>query len=279
MIITDPTDYRTAKAVSFSWLKMAEHDEDLFYRRFVLGQVPEEDVEESRALTVGTAAHCLILEGEAEFDRRFAIAPAAYEGKKGPRPWNNNAKVCQLWTEAQEELGKVVVSAKEAALLRKMRASLERNPEALELLAGSVCELAIRREYPSLGFPRQGRLDAINHDARCILDVKTIEDMNDRAQVREQRKYYRQLPWYADLAEEEFTQEYRQGIVWIEKAFPNRCALEWLSPDLVLYGRAVNADSMTKLAKKFAGLEPWATVPAVAEIGPSNDMIWDREYA
>jgi hypothetical protein len=278
VIITDPTDYRTAKAVSFSWLKLAEADEDLFYRRFVLGQVPDEEPDESRALAMGTAAHCLVLEGEAEFDRRYAIAPAVYPAKGGEKPWNRNAKLCQEWESAQEEAGKSVVSAKEAALLRKMRASLEANKEALDLLTWSRCELAIRRDYPSLGFARQGRLDALNLGAGCILDVKTIENMNDRARVREQRKYYRQLPWYADLAEEEFTQEFRQGIVWLEKAFPYRCALEWLSPELVAYGRKVNYEAIKTLAEKFAGIKPWGRVPETCEIGPSAEMVWEMEF-
>jgi hypothetical protein len=279
MIITDPTDYRTAKAVSFSWLKLAEADEDLFYRRFVLGQVPDEEPEESRALAMGTAAHCLVLEGEAEFDRRYAIAPLVYPAKGGEKPWNRNAKLCQEWESAQEEAGKSVVSAKEAALLRKMRASLEGNKEAIDLLTWSRCELAIRRDYPSLGFARQGRLDAINLGAGCILDVKTIENITDRGRVREQRKYHCQLAYYQDLAQEEFTQEFRCGIVWLEKAYPHRCALEWLSPELVEYGRASNAAALTRLAERFSGFTPWETVPAVREIGPSADMIWQMDYA
>ena len=278
MIITDPTDYRTAKAVSFSWLKAFEADEDVFYRRFVLGEIPDEEPEESRALAVGTAAHCLVLEGADEFARRFAIAPATYEGKKGTRPWNNNAKLCQLWTEAQEELGKAVISSKEAALLHKMRRSLEGNPEALALLEGSSCELAIRRHYTELGFDRQGRLDAINHDAGAILDVKTIENINDRTWVREQRRYHRQLAYYQDLAEEEYAGAYRCGIVWLEKSWPYRCALEWLNPDLVEYGRGTNTNLLNTLAKRFA-TNSWKVVPAVAEIGPSAEMIWDAEYA
>jgi hypothetical protein len=285
VIITDPLDYRTAKAVSFSWLKLAEADEDLFYRRFVLGQVPDEEPDESRALAMGTAAHCLVLEGEAEFDRRYAIAPATYETvdkkTKAPvqKPWNKNASLCDQWELAQAEAGKTVVSAKEAALLRKMRGSLEGNKEALDLLTWSRCELAIRRDYPSLGFARQGRLDALNLGAGCILDVKTIENITDRARVREQRKYHCQLAYYQDLAQEEFTQEFRCGIVWLEKAYPHRCALEWLSPELVEYGRASNAAALTRLAERFSGFTPWETVPAVREIGPSADMIWQMDYA
>ncbi len=280
MIITDPVDYKTTRsAVSFSWLKLAEQDEDLFVRRFVYGEIPDQDVEESRALTVGTAAHCLILDGEELFHSRFIVHPETYAGKKGEeKKWNRNAKVCELWEEAQHADGKEIIAPKEYALLLKMRESLAKNGEALDLLTGATCELAIRREYPALGFGRQGRLDAINHGARAILDVKTIENMNDRARVREQRKYYRQLPYYADLAEEEFNQEYRQGIVWLEKAWPHRCCLEWLSPDLIAYGRAKNLESLTRLAERFA-LGNWNRIPDSCEIQPSAEMVWDSEYA
>lgn len=279
MIITDPVDYKTTRSsVSFSWLKLAEQDEDLFYRRFIKGEIPDQDPEESRALAVGTAAHCMVLEGGDEFAKRYAVSPLTYPGKDGEKAWNRNAKVCQEWEAAQEAAGKSIVSAKECALLMALRASLARNPEAVDLISGSVCELAIRRDYPALGFQRQGRLDAINHTAGVILDVKTIEDINDRGRVREQRKYYRQLPYYADLAEEEFNQEYRQGIVWLEKAWPHRCCLEWLSPDLIAYGRAKNLESLTRLAERFA-LGNWNRIPDTCEIGPSAEMIWDAEFA
>jgi hypothetical protein len=278
MIITDPTDYRTAKAVSFSWLKLAEADEDLFYRRFVLGQVPDEDVEEPRSLAVGTAAHCLILEGEAEFDRRYAIAPATYPAKGGEKPWNRNARLCQDWESAQEEAGKSVVSAKEATLLRKMRASLEANKEACDLLTWSRCELAIRRDYPSLGFARQGRLDALNMGAGCILDVKTIDYMPDRLRTLEQRKYDRQLSYYQDLAEEEFAGAYQLGFVWLEKRWPHRCTLSWMEPGYLDYARRDNADRLTYLAERFAGAEPWKVIPQVERLAPSAEKVWEMEF-
>jgi len=280
VIITDPVDYKTTRsAVSFSWLKLFEQDEDLFHRRFIKGEIPDEEPEESRALAVGTAAHCMVLEGADEFGRRFAVTPRTYPGKGGEeKAWNRNSKICQEWEAAQEAAGKSIVSAKECALLMSMRASLWRNREAAELLECCAAEVAIRRDYSSLGFGRQGRLDAISHAEGVILDVKTIEDINDRARVREQRKYYRQLPYYADLAEEEFKQEYRQGIVWLEKSWPHRCCLEWLSPDLVAYGRAKNTESLARLAERYA-LGNWNVIPDTAEIGPSAEMIWDQEYA
>ena len=86
------------------------------------------------------------------------------------------------------------------------------------------------------------------------------------------------MAYYQDLAEEEYAGAYRCGIVWLEKSWPYRCALEWLNPDLVEYGRGTNTNLLNTLAKRFA-TNSWKVVPAVAEIGPSAEMIWDAEYA
>jgi hypothetical protein len=277
MIITNPADYLASRAVSFSWLKRFEADEDSFYRRFVLGEVSDEDEEESRALAVGTAAHCLILEGPVVFAERFVVHPAEYEAKGGVRKkWNKNAKVCELWSDAQEDAGRSIISPKEMDLLAKMRAAVQANAEAASLLDGAVCELAIRRDYPSLGFQRQGRLDLLNRDKRALGDVKTIENLNDRARVREQRQYFRQLPYYDDLASEEFAEgDYRQFILWLEKRWPYRCTVEWLSPDLVTIGRCKNYESLMRLAERFRE-GSWKIIPQSAEIGPSAEMLFDQ---
>ncbi len=276
MIITDPAHYQDGKAVSFSWLKRLEADPEMYYRRFVLGEKPDADdeEEESRALKVGTAAHCLILEGPQVFAERFVIHPPTYRDKAGEeKRWNRNAKVCELWEDAQVESGRRVVKPEDFRILAKMREAVAANPYATRLLASGVAEHAIRRETPSLGFARQGRIDWLNLEAGALVDIKTIQNLNDRARDREQRKYHRQLSYYCDLAEEEYS-TVEPYIIWLEKQWPYRCAVEKLTIDLAEIGRQENTASLMRLAEYHAGTRPWPRTPDLAEIGPSAEMIW-----
>jgi hypothetical protein len=274
MIITDPTAYDGAGAVSFSWLKRWEEDEDVFHRRFVRGEKPDQEPEETKALRIGTAGHCLVLEGPTVFAERYVVQPATYPGiDKGTKlpiekPWNKNAKVCQMWEDAQE---RDVVSASEFALLSRMRAAVEANPEAMRILEGARCELAIRIAS-KLGFDRQGRLDLLNLILGVIGDVKTIESLADRERDIERRRYYAQLAYYDDLAREEFTAiDFRCCIIWIEKAWPNRCLVEWLDPKYIEIGRAENDASLVKLAGRFAD-GSWELIPHAKTVGPSLEL-------
>lgn len=272
MIVTDPTEYRESKAISFSWLKRFEADPDAFYRRFVLGEKPDTEEPESRALAVGTAAHCYVLEGREEFSRRFVVHPPTYPGRKGEeKPWNRNAKICSGWEEAKEDAGQAVVSPKEMALLGRLRDSVAANAEATRLLTGATMEIAIRRSYRDLPFQRQGRLDFINHAAAYIGDIKTIANLNDRGREIERRLYYRQLAYYVDLADEEFAQAYTGGIVWLEKEWPYRCTVETLSPHFIGIGRLENLASLTNLAECYTrGV--WDRIPEAVAVGPSLEL-------
>ncbi len=279
MIITDPAQYQDGKAVSFSWLKRLEADPEMYYRRFVLGEKPDADdeEEESRALKVGTAAHCLILEGPQVFAERFVIHPPTYRDKAGEeKRWNRNAKVCELWEDSQVESGRRVVKPEDFRILAKMREAVAGNPDALRLLANGYAEHAIRQPGGSLGFDIQGRLDFLNPDERAVVDVKTIQRFQDRRKDLEQRRYYAQLAHYCDLAGLEYPAgaDFSAHIIWLEKEWPYRCAVETLSLEILAIGRRENTAALIKLAEFYAGAKPWPRTPACAEIMPSAELRW-----
>ncbi len=271
MIITSEAEYRAAPGVSFSRLKEWELDPDAFWRSNVKGQAPEDEREPTAAMELGTAAHCYTLEGPESFAARFVVHPETYPGAKGESRWNRNAKICSAWEEKHEGDGITVVSPRDFALIQGMRRAIERNPTALDLLTGATTELGIHRTYPHLPFARKGRLDLINHRLGVIGDVKTIERLPDRVREREKRLYYRQLPYYQDLGEEEFTGEYRLAIIWLEKTGHRRCAVEWLTPELIAIGRGENNESLTRLAECYTTGQ-WETIPDSVEIGPSINL-------
>ncbi len=277
MILEPDADYGSSEAVSFSRLKVFEEDPLLYFKCFIERSIPAR--EETKAMRVGSAAHCLILEGPLAFAERFAIQPKTYtnEGKDGPedKPWNGNAKLCQAWIAAQHRMGRGIVSADEADTLARLRGAVQSNPDAVGLLEHGRAELAIRREYPEVGLTLQGRLDWWVASG-VIADLKTIEKLSDLRLEIERRNYYRQLAFYRMLAQDEFAvPAVRCAIIGAEKAPTNRCGVYWLREDLLAIGDAYNLASLCNLARCKASGD-WGGNPPTVEVGPSADLLFSQ---
>ncbi len=277
MIITDPTDYRTSKAVSFSRMKVFDRCPLLYYRWFEEGAARED--EETRAMRMGSAAHCMILEGPRAFSQRYWVKPGTYTNDKGEeKGWNGNSSLCKALEEEQRKAGRTPMTPDEAETLVAMREAVRSNPDAVRLLSVGTPELAIRRPFPSLGLDIQGRLDWWNPDVGVVVDLKTIECLDDLKRDVERRGYYRQLAHYRHLAAEEFACDVRCAIIGVEKSEPNRCAVYFLREDYLAIGDAYNLATLAGI-KAAGDAGQWGGNPATEELGPSAEAIWNSEYA
>jgi hypothetical protein len=272
MIHTSPDAYKASPAVSFSRLKVFDACPFLYFKRFVERSIPDQS-EDTKAMRLGTAAHKLILEGRAEFDRRYITKPETYANDKGEtKDWNANAALCRVWEENWRANGKTVLTRDEAALLDRLEASVRSNPEAVRLLGAGEAEVAIERPAGDrFKLALKGRLDWISPSEGYLVDLKTIENLDDLPREIERRLYYRQKAHYRHLAAEEFSAEFRCAIIGVEKADPGRCGVYWLSPDLLEIGDAENFASLANLARAYETGD-WGGNPATVEIGPSADL-------
>lgn len=265
MIITDPDDYQSSSAVSFSKLRVFDRCPLLYHKRYIAKTASPQ--EETDAMRLGSAAHCLLLEGDTVFARRYVVRPASYAAEKSgeKKPWNRNAKICQAWEDSQT---RTPLSADEYSALEAMRISLASNREASKLLAFGDSELAIRNAHPS-GLECQGRLDWLT-EGGCVVDLKTIENIDDLPSVIETRSYYRQLAFYRDLARREYGRENVTScaIIGIEKAEPRRCAVLYLSESLLDLGTVANEASLARLLRAI-DTDEWGGNPETRELAPS----------
>ncbi len=269
MIITDPTEYRASAAVSFSKLKVFDQCAYLYWKKYIAKTVPPD--EDTKAMRIGSAAHCLMLEGPVEFAKRYITKPETYESEKGPKEWNANAAICRAWQEKHEAGGWTVLTQTERALLDQMRESLLTNADAVALLSSGQAELAIRRPFPSLALDIQGRLDWLNLEAGVVVDLKTIECLDDLGREIERRGYYRQLALYSHLACEEYGADLRCAIIGVEKAAPHRTGVYYLKPELLTIGDAQNLASLARLSEAMQTGQ-WGGNPATREVGPSVEL-------
>ncbi|GDY15041.1 hypothetical protein LBMAG53_39190 [Planctomycetota bacterium] len=143
---------------------------------------------ERPSFALGRAAHCLILEGEAEFHRRFAFGGPV--NPKTGKPFGQDTKA---WAEWAESIGKPAISHDAADLCDQLATAVHRHAAASGLLAEGSAEGVVRSEYG--GLPSQIRIDW-THPDRGIVDLKTIDNLDWFEVQSRSFGYIHQLAFY-----------------------------------------------------------------------------------
>lgn len=161
--------------VRFSQLKhMAKSP--AHYHHAMLNPTPQ-----TEAMRKGAYTHALVLGGE----DRWAV----YDGIRRGKEWEQ----FQADRPHQE-----ILSATEAAPCRAIAAAVRRNPDAMALIVGGVCEQRIA--WTMAGRQCAGTPDVAG--AEYIADLKTTRCSEPGRFVRDAtfRAYHAQLAWYLDGA-------------------------------------------------------------------------------
>jgi exodeoxyribonuclease VIII len=150
------------------------------------------DTEKLKALDMGTALHCVILEPQ-EFDKRFIVAPQ-FNRRSNAGKEEESAFLAEVAGK-----GMTVMDAEQGRKLQLMRESVMAHPAARWLLeAEGQCESS---HYWI--DPETGELCRIRPDKRLIkhpimLDVKKVADMDRFARHIEEFRYHVQDAMYRE---------------------------------------------------------------------------------
>lgn len=256
MIIYDePHDvYLRNPAVRSGMLATYRRRPLLFKRQFVTGEAREER-KETDALRLGSAVHTLILEGEPAFWARHVQRPRMYEADRGNdkgsvKPWNRNAVVCQEWEAAQAAAGKTVMGAEDFLTCFDLKRAVMSNPEAKALLHEGKPEVTIRRQFHPR-FHVQGRIDWLRDDG-VIVDLKTIDSLDNLDRAIEDRGYLYQLAYYRWLLHLETGAAAEACyIVAVEKQEPFESQVIAIDSFLLDAAAALNLQTLNEIAHSF----------------------------
>lgn len=129
---------------------------------------PNREPENTKALSLGSAAHALIL-GDEAFEQRHVLSPYP-DFKK---------KEAQEWRDAQLAAGKVIVTEKDLRHIEGMAESLSRHPVSQDGVLEGEVEQSIfwKSEH---GFWLKSRMDA-RPLGDTLVDLKTTTDANPYA--------------------------------------------------------------------------------------------------
>lgn len=194
-------EYHSRLALSNSGMKLLSISPLRFWFHEINPERPAK--KETPQMQFGTALHCMVLEGDAEFQRQYthAIEETDYDGclvtADDMREWlrargkkasgTRKAELIQqildvdseapIWSLLEERHaanteGKHVCKKEELRRILECAEALRREPAVRAILSDGEPEVSIFAEDPQTGVPLKGRLDWLAKD--CILDLKTF---------------------------------------------------------------------------------------------------------
>jgi hypothetical protein len=217
------------------------------YRNKQLGLILEE---ERAAFVVGRAAHCRVLEGEAEFRRRFAIGGPI--NPKTGRPFGQDTKAYAEWAAA---IGKPAISQDTADLCERLTRAVREHDVATSLITEGQGEGVVRTEYS--GLSSQIRIDW-THPERGIIDLKTIDDLDYFELQARSFGYAHQLAFYRAVLAQVAGRKPEVHVIAVEKKEPYRVGV-WRFTDQVLDAAARENLAAIERLKICRAQDRWPT--------------------
>lgn len=202
--------------------------------------------EDTKSFIVGRAAHCLILEGEKEFRRRYGVGPI---NEKTGKSFGTGTKACADW---QLETGRTALGEDDYGLVYRLAGAVSESVPARRLLASGSPEVVARRMYCDKMC--QSRLDWVIEqpfmDYDCgIVDLKTCDDVDFFVSSFFKYMYDNQLAFYREMVtyDEMFERTPAVHIIAVEKKQPHRCGVWKISPDILDTAASENRAAIKRL--------------------------------
>lgn len=230
-------DYAAIPAHSISALKNLRNSPKHY--RYALAH-PKTSV----ALTLGTAAHCAVLEPE-RFGRDFAIwEHRTKSGRMAPR---NGGEWDAFAAQAKED-GQIVLTVDEAQEARAIQAAVRSNQDAMRYLESGDPEISmewetsvLRAEGGNTPFKCKGRADWLTYvdGEPCLVGLKTARDHRHFVfgSAAARLGYHLQWAFYYDGYKRIVGRYPRMVEIVVESAGPHDTAVYSVTDDIIQQGR------------------------------------------
>ena len=193
------------------------------YHKEIAGEITDN---ETPALALGRAAHCLILEGTVAFDRQYCVSDGPINIKTG-ETYGKTTKAYADWLASQTE---EIISPKNYGFILKLMKSVTLHSAASELLAEGIAEGVIRTDY--CGVPCQIRMDFLS-PKHGLVDLKTCDSLKWFESDCRRYGYIHQLAFYRAVIREATGTDVPVHIIAVEKNEPFSTGV-WKLTDEVL---------------------------------------------
>jgi len=181
------TDYRAIDFLNWSALKGYSKTPAHYL------EAVKNPMTQTPAMLVGSALHCMVLDGTEKFAESYAVAPVCDKRTKAGKELFND------FTAANGD--KEILTPEQALIVYEMASSVLNHPTARKIL--TLCtqtELSVTWKNDETGLDCKGRIDAYNPTNGLVVDLKTTDDASPGAFARTVAKfaYHGQAAFYLD---------------------------------------------------------------------------------
>lgn len=217
------------------------------YRKEINGEIEQKD---TPAFVLGRAAHSLILEGRASFDRDFVVSDGPVTPRTG-EPYGAKTKTYADWLATQD---REVVSGKDYSFILNLQRSVHLHAAASELLAKGEAEGVVRAEY--CGVPCQIRMDWFSPESGLV-DLKTCDSLKWFAFDCRRYGYIFQLAFYRAVIRIVTGVTVPIHIIAVEKNEPFATGVWQLTGEVLDLAERINDAALERYKKcQFTGIWP-----------------------
>ncbi len=207
--------------------------------------------ESSVAQSFGTAAHMLILEGEALFNQAYAVEDGPVNPRTG-KPYGSDTKRHSDWLET---LDRPTISTADHTKMCEMWDSFYSHDGIAAVMSlGGTPELVARTEM--LDVECQSKIDWLSEEHNVMLDLKTCRDLDDFEHDAKRFGYVKQMAFYeAMVGEIDGEVPDQVYVAAVEKKAPYRAGLwrirhdslyeanQWVSRQLTRYRKSLTTNT------------------------------------
>ncbi|MBM9536169.1 PD-(D/E)XK nuclease-like domain-containing protein [Desulfobulbus alkaliphilus] len=244
----DFTEYLSLPGVNWSRLKLYGHSPAHY--RLVADAPPSPP---TPACLIGQAIHARVLEGEAAYQERFAVAPEGIDKrtKAGKAAW------AEFEAEAA---GRAMLTADQAAAINGMAEAISKSKTATKLLSRcTLRESTLTWTDPATGISCKARPDAMDPETGLLLDLKSTNDGTMDAIRRDvaKRLYFGQLAFYRRGIEASTFPAGPTVLLFVESTAPHGVRCVVLDDEALMAGDNIVEQLLTLHAKcEEAGVWP-----------------------
>ena len=231
--ITDHTYYEDCMYMSNSMLKMFMEKCPKHYAYRL-----ENPIKTTQAMKFGTAFHMLVLESLEVFEKHYVVEPDV--DKRTTLGKTTLAKF-------NEHIGdRIPITVKDQKTMMSMFEQLSEHNNIDILLQCKERESIYLWENKTAGMLCKGKFDAVNHDKKYIVDLKTTRNASPEKfkELLMNAKYHMQAAYYLDaLGYSDYF------IIAIEKDRPHCVCTYKLSKEMIQEGRKLYMDGLKSYKK------------------------------
>lgn len=172
----------------------------------------------SETMVIGSAVHCLVLEGKEEYASRYNTAPSHYLNPKTKKMWGRSSKKFNYIVEENSLDPDFLLCPSSLEPINSMGTNCHNHKQAGPLFMKGQPEVCGRIDIG--GVPFQGKFDWINIEDGYFVDLKTTQSLSSFRESFNNFHYERQMALYRRIFKETTGEDPRVYVVAVQKTDP-----------------------------------------------------------